>query len=74
MHYGSLFNFNNVKSQITYDKVLWDKECNCPVAFASINNSFESVISNENGLFSITTKEPNVEINIFGEKILKILL
>lgn len=62
----SLFNFNNVKSQITYDKVLWDKECNCPVAFASINNSFESVISNENGLFSITTKEPNVEINMLG--------
>ncbi|RTZ07686.1 hypothetical protein EKM05_10670 [Flavobacterium sp. GSP27] len=62
----SLLNFNNVKSQITYDKVLWDKECDCPVAFASINNSLEYVISNENGYFSMTTKDPNVEINMLG--------
>jgi hypothetical protein len=45
---------------------LWDKEYDCPVAYASINNSFDYVISNESGNFSITTKDPNVEINMLG--------
>jgi hypothetical protein len=62
----AILSYNNANSQITYEKVLWDKECDCPVAYASINNSFDYVISNESGNFSITTKDPNVEINMIG--------
>jgi hypothetical protein len=62
----SLLYFNDVKSQITYNKQIWDKECECPVAYATINNLSDYAISNEYGDFSITTKEPNVEINILG--------
>ena len=62
----AILSYYNAKSQITYEKVLWDKECDCPVAYASINNPFDYVTSNESGNFSITTKDPNVEINMLG--------
>lgn len=64
----------SVYSQTTFTKTLWDKECNCPVKYASISNSSTYSITNEEGLFSLTTKEEYAEFNMLGYESFKFKL
>jgi len=54
--------------QNVYTKTLWDKNCNCPVEFATISNNEGYSISNEDGLFNFITNDVNAEINMLGYK------
>jgi hypothetical protein len=53
-------------SQSTFAITVWDKECNCPVKYATISNSSDYSITNKEGLFSLTTFEEIVEFNMLG--------
>jgi hypothetical protein len=64
----------SINSQTTYEKILWNKSCNCPVQFATINYNENYSISNKDGFFSITSNSENVEFNMLGYEKLKINL
>lgn len=61
-----VFCFTSIYSQATYNKIIWDKECNCPVQYATISNSSDYSITNEEGFFSLTTTEESAKFSMLG--------
>lgn len=53
-------------SQTTYNKIIWDKEKNSAVQYATINTSNDYSITNEEGFFSLTTSENIADFNMLG--------
>lgn len=60
------FTCQTVFCQKSYEKILWDKDCNCPVPYASISNNDNYSISNKDGKFSFISNDDYVDFNMLG--------
>lgn len=57
---------NLLIGQETSTNILWNKELNVPVAYATITSAENSVISNENGTFSLQKRNSKITIKSVG--------
>ncbi len=74
LFFSLLINLKKLTAQTSYNKILWDKTCDCPLPYATIENKLNSTISNEDGKFSINTNTENVLIQMLGYETKNILL
>jgi hypothetical protein len=57
---------NLLIGQETSTNILWNKELNVPVAYATITSAENSLISNENGAFSLQKRNSKITIKSVG--------
>ena len=61
-----MFSSNFLVGQETSMNILWDKEHNVPVAYATITSAGKNFISNENGMFSFQKTNSKIIIKSIG--------